>query len=273
MIELLVARQAAVLIASALGAYTDAKTGYIYDWVTLPLIAIGIALNVVEQNFFGILIGAAIFAAGYAFYFTGKFGGGDVKLFAGIAMAIPFQSGTLFIFPVVLFAALGAVVFYGTLYTLKYARKGIKWKDNEKGVRRALLMGALMAIYFLVLLQAGFVSFSYTAFFAVPLLFALTFLALENGIRKEFFLKRISVKELEEDEIIAFDFMSESEKEKFQKIKGIIGTKEILWLGEKGFREIPVYRNLPRFGPFIFLGVLIAIALPDAAMFVMGGGA
>ena len=45
MFDFFLVRGAAALIASAAGAYTDYKTGLIYDYITYPLIALGILLN------------------------------------------------------------------------------------------------------------------------------------------------------------------------------------------------------------------------------------
>ena len=123
--EILLIRQAAVAIASAIGSYTDYKTGYIYDWITYPLIALGIILNLYEQEYTGLVIGAAVYALGWAVYNYGKLGGGDVKLYTGIALALPYYNGTPFIIPAVLFSSLSGLVFISAYYTIKYFRKAI----------------------------------------------------------------------------------------------------------------------------------------------------
>ena len=43
-------QEAALLIGTAAGAVTDAKTGYIYDWITYPMLAAGVILSVTQQQ-------------------------------------------------------------------------------------------------------------------------------------------------------------------------------------------------------------------------------
>jgi len=260
--ELIFLRIAATLIATAIATYTDIKTGYIYDKITYPLIAFGIIINLIEGEFTGILLGGAIFAIGYVLYITGKFGGGDVKLFAGIAMAMPFYMQEFFAVNVIIFSALTATVFYGAFYTIKYARKGIDLEYNKDGIINAIFAGVIIAAYFILLNSYRIIGEGYISIFALPVGFALVFMALEKGIRKEFFLKKIKLKEMEEDEIIAYDMMQEKERKIFGEFKKVIEKKSIEKITKAGIKELLVYRNLPRFGPFIFAGTIIALLFP-----------
>ncbi len=262
--ELLLIRQAAVLIASAAGSYTDHKTGFIYDWITLPLIAFGIMLNLFEQQYDAFIAAGIVFAVGYALYYAGKLGGGDVKLYTGIALALPSFGGSTYVLQVILWSALSAVIFLSTYYSVKYARKGIDWELNKPGIMKAILFLVIIAAYIWMVLGTGLVGIEYAAVIALPLCFGIVFIALEKGIKKEFFLKKVKLKELEEDEIIALEFMSEEEKKKIgAMLKGIIDESMRKELEKKGVTEILVYRDLPRFGVFIFIGALLAMLLPD----------
>src|SRR3989344_957815 len=261
--ELLLLREAAVLVAAGAGAYTDYKTGFINDSITIPLIVFGIAANLFELEWNGILLGIGVFALGYVLYYTGKIGGGDVKLYSGIALALPFFGSGVFVVSAALLAAISAVVFFGAYFALKYYRKGIDWKYNADGLRRAAMLLALLLVYFTVILKTGIVSQNYVLVLGIPMLFGLLFVALEKGIRKEFFVKKIKISEMEEDEIVAVDFMDEKEKQQIgTKMKWVFGEKEKKELMDKGVRELVVYRNLPRFGPFIFIGVALALLVP-----------
>lgn len=272
MIELLLIRQIAILIASGIGSYTDFKTGYIFDWITLPLIAFGIIINVFEQNYFGLLAGTIVFAIGYLLYYTGKIGGGDVKLYSGIALALPIFNEGIFIITVIILSSLSAIVFLATYYFIKYYRKGIDFKYNKQGILRAGTLAVLIVIYLAVLLNSGFVSGGYALIISIPLLFGAVFIAFEKGIRKEFFLEKIKLKDLEEDEIVAFEFMSEEERKRIGKgFKGVFGEKEKKQLEKKGIKSLLVYRNLPRFGVFIFIGVVLALSFPEFGSFLSGG--
>ena len=54
-------QQAALFIGTLVGGATDAKTGYIYDWITYPMIILGIILSLIQLQFFNIASGAIIF--------------------------------------------------------------------------------------------------------------------------------------------------------------------------------------------------------------------
>ncbi|MEM4364211.1 MAG: A24 family peptidase, partial [Candidatus Diapherotrites archaeon] len=82
-------RTITLITATGIAAYTDYKTGYIYDTITKPLILIGAILNIIENNYYAFLLPIIIYVIGYLLYKTGKIGGGDVNLYTGIAMIMP----------------------------------------------------------------------------------------------------------------------------------------------------------------------------------------
>ncbi len=268
MAELLLLREIAVLIAGGAAAYSDFKTGYIYDRISLPLIGFGVLANLFEMRLEWILFGAIIFAIGYVFYITGKFGGGDVKLFTGIALALPFYGGSFYMLNVLLFAALSATVFYSAFYLSKYFRKGADFALNRGGMLKAGAMLMAVAAYFYVLSSWGLVNGNFVPLFGVPVVLALAFIAFEKGIKKEFFLKKIKIKEMEEDEIIAYEFLGGKEKKIFgEGFRKVFGEKDAQRLEKLGVKEVLVFRDLPRFGPFIFFGMVLALAFPQAFIF------
>ena len=247
--DLLLLREIIVAAAAGAAAYTDVKTGLIYDRITYPLIAIGLLLNIFEFNISTFVIAAAVFAVGYVLYYTGKIGGGDVKLFTGISFVLPFLNSRVFIIDVLVAAAVIAVVFLSAYYISKYARKGIKFEENKKSIARAAVIGVAVAVYFFVLLQAGIVPMQ-----------TVSLLALENGIRKNFFLVHIKVAELEDDDLIAADEIDAATKEKIGiGIKGIADADVMRRIKEAGMEELPVYRNLPKFAPFVLAGVIVVL--------------
>ena len=99
------------------------------------------------------------------------------------------------------------------------------------------------------------------------------FLAFEKSIRKNFFLKKIKLKDLEEDELIALEFLPEKLQKKLAlKAKRIIDKKLIEEFKKEKITEVLVYRELPRFAPFILAGIILAIAKPElvAGIFRVG---
>jgi hypothetical protein len=137
-------------------------------------------------------------------------------------------------------------------------------EDNKQGLQRAGLLAAFLVVYFGFIGFTGWMPLQFIVLLLIPSAFALIFLALEQGIRKNFFLKQISLKALEEDEIIALEHLPEKVQKKLSlKGKRIIGEPEKKLLKELNITKIPVYRDLPKFAPFVFLGVVLALVLPD----------
>jgi prepilin peptidase CpaA len=87
------------IIATATAATLDARTGLIPNWLTLPLMAAGLAFQTVSGGVFGLalavtgLVVCGLLPWGLHLSTQGKaIGGGDVKLFAGLgAWAGPFM--------------------------------------------------------------------------------------------------------------------------------------------------------------------------------------
>ncbi len=263
--DLLLLRQAIVLIASAISAYTDYKTGMVFDKITYPLIAIGVLLNLLEQQWLGLALGIIVFVFGYAFYFGGKIGGGDVKLFTGIALVLPFFGNGIFLLNALFVSAVIAVVCFTAFFAGKYLlKKGLDFNENKKGILNAALFGGVLLLYLFFVFQLRVLSLFSIIALAIPLLFGLVFLAFEKGIRKEFFLKSIKLSELEEDELFASEFEKpETVKLLGLKFKGVLGKPEIEKLEKAGIKEVLVYRDAPRFAPFFFFGCLVAMIFPN----------
>jgi len=260
----LTARIAVLLAGCAAGAYTDAKTGLIFDKITYPMIAAGILLNLIEWNLLFLAIGASVFAIGYAVYYLGKIGGGDVKLFTAIAFLLPFYGKQLFLLDSLFVAALFAVTFYAIFFVTKYARKGISWKENKGSAKKAAGFAIIIVAYLVALAQLGAVALTTVALLALPLGLALLFMAFEHGIRRCFFLRYVKLGELDEDEVIAAEFLNKKTKQKLQlHLKGVFGKKEIAILRKMGLKKVPVYRDMPPFAPFVLLGCIAALAAPD----------
>ncbi|MDP2665948.1 MAG: A24 family peptidase [Candidatus Diapherotrites archaeon] len=255
------------LLAGALAAYTDWKTGYIYDWITYPLIGLGIILSLLTQNWLGIVLGAGIYLIGKLAYRTGKIGGGDIKLLAGIALVQPVFGGMLFPLVVLLVATLLASIVFGFVYVgqLWKTRPRIEWKKKKWGKTMVYLLvtvGALtyMAINPIFPLLAILI-------FALALGSGLLYQVFEDEIKAKQFLQHLSVETIEEDEVVAIEHLDTKTKTKWGgKFPTLIGPTEAKRLKQLEIHTIPVYRNLPRFGPFLFLGMVIAYLLPEWGM-------
>lgn len=272
--EILLLQQGIILLASAIAAFTDWQKGFIYDWNTYPLIGIGLLLQLWQQNWTGIGLGIAVFLALYVFYWLGKLGGGDVKLFTGIALVLPFHQNQFFLLPVLFFAGLGAITFYSIyyLFRLKKDKATIDWKQNRNALVKGLLFAILFSLYFFLLARYNGTSETVAVLLGIPFLLASVFVALEHEIKKRYFISRVKLSELTEEEAIAPEEMEPEILEKSGLgTKGIVGEKEKQKLLELGITEIPIYQHAPKLGPFILVGIVLAIFFPYAIkLFFLG---
>jgi len=254
-------QQIILLLGVTTGAITDAKTGYIYDWITMPMIICGIILSILQMQWINLIAGAVVFVLLYATYKLGKLGGGDVKLFAAIALLNPYND-YFFLVTVLFFAAMGAMVFYSIYYFIKYARIGINLKENKKGIQKALLFAIIIFVYFGTMVWKNFITLNVAELIIIPIIFGLIFVALQEGIKKNFFEKKIVLKDLEEDEVVA-QGRNTSKILLLLKGKQLLGEKEIQLLKKHKITSVYVLRGLPPFGPFILFGIIMALTQVD----------
>ncbi len=261
--DIFLIRAAVVVIGCVAASYTDLKTGLIPDRITYPMMALGVLFNFIAFDEYALAVAAATFGVSYLFYHLGKLGGGDLKLFVGIALLLPMMNGFPFILSSVFFASVAAVIMLSTYYVGRYALRGVRWKENVYRMVHAGFLGAAVGFYLYILYGFRMVPLEYILLVAVTVFFGLLFMAFERGIKREFFLKKAGVKDLEEDELVAAEFLEPGTRAVLgMKWKGILGEREIRKLNDAGIKEIFVYRNLPKFAPFILAGVVLALAFP-----------
>lgn len=253
-------RFAILLLVCVLAAITDLKKGLIYDKITLPAIGLGIILNILDFNIYNFAIPFLVFIFFLILYYFGKLGGGDVKLFLAVSLLLPFYNNQIFIIPALFFSALFSVIFLSVFYTVKYIKSGIDLQKNKKGILQAAVLAILILAYGFFMLFTNTLSLNSVLLITIPLLFAMPFLAFQGGIREKFFLKYVSLADLEEDEIIAKEFFEN--KEMFQA-KGIITEDDKTKLKQLNIDKVPVYRGLPPFAPFFLMGIILALLFPN----------
>lgn len=261
-----------VLLGTFVAGIVDFKTGFIYDWITYPLIAIGLLNQIWGQTWLNLAVALGVLVIGGLFYYTGKVGGGDVKLFLGMALLLPFYQGTVFVVMSLLYATLVAVGVLSIYYGAKYLAVEKKpFEKNRKRLGLTIVYALGLLLYAVLAMTSNLFSVVTLAAIMIPLTLGLVFFFLEEGIRKQFFLVRVAPSKLEEDEIIAWDELEEKEKKQLELgSKRVLEENDVKRLLELGLKTIPVYRNLPRFGIFIFLGVVLALMFPHAVFPTMG---
>ena len=163
-----------------------------------------------------------------------------------------------------LIAVLSSITIISAYFVFGYWRKGIDWKESKKDIWKSCLLAIAILLYLLIMFQLGFLKLLHITALFVPMFFGLVALAFQKGIYREFFLKLVSLNELEEDEIIAREFIDPAVLHGAGlSIKGVISKKEAKKLFGAGLTKIPVYRSLPPFAPFLLLGVILSFFFPE----------
>ncbi len=234
-------------------AYTDARWGEIYEWVTLPLLFLGgiltghpfIYLYTIPAAYFSIKKagGKKIFASmlpllfldtilvpdaislqilgmillGTVMYIFGEIGGGDVLLWAALVPYLP----TFLDIPMLLFLIPLSLLLSTLFYAIYF------------GAEKKLLVAPL---FFL----RGLSAFIYAIF----LLLYATNMGNKLYVKKKIF-------EVQPEDIIIVDGK-----------RMTVNREDIERLREKGIKEVYVLEGAPRLGPFIALAYLLLKFVP-----------
>jgi len=230
----------ATVAASTIAAVIDAFTGEIPEWITVPLIITGLAYAALAGYFVQAFIVAAItLALGYALYYTGQLGGGDVLLLTGIGawipLALPEKWGAIaYIFNVPMI-----VLFLGLLYSSLFFSVYYTWILSKD---RRWMLALLLPYPFLPPALALTYGTIVTAY-------------LGNRYRDALFVRERSVDKLIPEDVLAEDV------EGLPPGKHVLEKKDIERLKEMGVKTVKILDNLPRFGPFTLLALLTVIYL------------
>ena len=131
---------AVMLLIAAIAAYTDIRGRYVPNWLVLPAIPVGLALNISASGWdglissgLGILICGGVF---FAMFVLGGMGAGDVKLMAAIG-ALAGWPGAVYVLVYTVISggviAIGALVVRGRLFgTIKNMFKLSTFREAKK---------------------------------------------------------------------------------------------------------------------------------------------
>ena len=236
-----------IIIAGLIASYTDFKTGYIHDWLTYPLILLGFIFMFISGEFYySLLVFAIVFALGYLFYRTGKLGGGDVKLLAGIALFFPMYEGFPFVLLVMFFASLSAMLIYGTKYFIYLVKT--KPQNLMRNSILAALFSLLISVFFWKQLSVAI------GIFYVLFVGSMSYIYREI-IQENMYSSRVKIKDLLDDDLVSLgvdrSVIIPLDAKLLQKIR----------IERDANDEVIVYRKLPIFAPYILIGIIASLFL------------
>jgi len=237
---------AIILLVTLISAITDLKTGYIFDYITYPFIGIGFIFAILSHTFIqSIILSLIIFIFGYLLYLKGGIGGGDIKLLSGIPLYIPYYNHLPFILLVILSASIFAIVIYGIYYIIYLFMKHPK--NFYLTIGLVFIISLFLSTFFI---NNG--AWFFSIFFMLDIM--IIFFLYKDYITENLYKKEIDIKDLLEDDLADLTFLN---KGKMQPLD----EKLFKDVKKTNIKKIVVYRNLPVFGPFIFLGVVFSTYL------------
>ncbi len=277
-------RIAILLIGAAIAAYQDFRTSYIDDKLTIGMIVVGLILDLMtfDWNFilYSVGVGAVIFAIGYYFYKTGQIGGGDVLLVSAIQLLLPFYPTIVqqFQYPfsiavtsvpliITIFATSALISLVGTALMYGWKLRGKPLKPNVKDSILSLILVAIIIISIYYFSFFGVYQILFLALLVIPTLFLALF---KNQILEDIIIQRVPFREVEDEDILAVEKMPELNKYNLQKV----ATKDQMVLLKKisdknKKQKFYVYKNLPRMAPYIFLGIVLTLALGNPFAWIL----
>ena len=285
--DLLILKIIILVIACFISSYTDFKKGYIYNWLTFPLIGLGLIFLVLDSfiiNSLGYIyflkvIGTAvlIYLIGYLMYYFGKLGGGDIKLFIGIHLLLPYLNNQLTILWVILFSSLLSVLIISVVYSFRLIRvfkiKNINFSELLKSKKKEIIKSLFFFLIFLFMLIYSSSVLYFSSFYfliLVPIFFGLFIVVFEKEVKEYIYLEYKLVKDLEDGDVLAVEYLKDLTLSDLKlKNRTVIEEKDILrFKKSKKIKRLPIYYNLPKFGPFIFLGLIVFLLISKYLLFI-----
>jgi len=278
----------AALVGTGAAAYSDWKTSYIPDELNYALIALGAILLLfrfpIEQGMYHFAAAGIVFLVDLVFYFFGQLGGGDVKLFTGLALLLPTYPTTITAYfgfnPIIApYPPVVSIFFVSTVVamlfiSLGYIVKLINDRKKIKSFERKAWKGLGFSLILLPLFYIWYLINQNMIVIAVPMMVGAFLLSFKNDILKLYIVMEKPISKLNDDDVLAIELMSKSMKKKLG-----IGTQKTLWDAQINdikknakkhkIKKILVSEYLPRFGPFIFFAIIFVILVGDQLLWLL----
>jgi hypothetical protein len=265
-----------------LASLYDLKTGEIPEKITRGLIVVILimaaiySISSVNPSFLAqsLLMGVGFFIFGYLMFYLGEWGGGDVKLLAGVGCSIGFLNSVDHfaemesIFPYymdyflnLMMVAVPYVIVYSFLLGLINPKVFAEFV-NSLGRKRSLLAIALSFTPSLITLSIDMPKLAIMYLLVPPLVILALYL---YAVEKIALQKTIDVQELKEEDILANDLIVDEKKIASRRnMEGVSKDQvaEIQRLASEGKipRTITVRWGV-RFAPILFFAFLLTVFL------------
>ena len=230
-----------------------------------------------------ILIAFVILSLGYILYRSGILGAGDVMEFATISLILPLQGSVIlhvpqlglpFILSVFVGTGYAASIGIPIYYVLISGKKAAGLKARAVQAHRKATGVALFAAY-LVFAAIIYTYSSLTLLGAVLILLiavsSSSMIIMEDKIYAGM-VSLISTSQLQEEDMIATNMLSNSERAYFEKKYpkfGRLATRSLIKSMRYEKKKIPVYKNAAPLSLFILIGVIVSLLLGNLILLVI----
>ncbi|VVC04781.1 Uncharacterised protein [Candidatus Burarchaeum australiense] len=298
MYEFEAARTGIAVLGTALATYYDlTHNRNVPDWLTFGMLGIGslaVLAGLAATGFAGwqeiavsaVLPALIVLSGGYLLYRAGQLGGADVLVFAAIALLMPQAPAGLWPaanyavpvpLPFVFSLFLASGILFGIWTFLRFLAPCIRalMKGKVKLENEQKLAIGLFALIDIIL--AWFTLSSQTplpfmniwlVLLLVASVFAVFFYVFKSFIAEEFLIRRVSVKEMDEEDVLAIEEMNPVLVKKYG-LQKLLTRKEIEKLRKLPLKKFPVYKNMPAFMPYVLAALVLSLLLGDPMALVL----
>ncbi|MBI2445731.1 prepilin peptidase [Candidatus Micrarchaeota archaeon] len=266
----------AVLVTAVL-AWQDHKTSFMDERVLYAFLATGLLWNVFflpfSQMWPPVLAAALIGIVGYFSYRAGQFGGGDVLLLSGLALWLPVSPfvRTPVFWPFVLSVFLAASLLASAGSALWYADL-LRQRGKFPGKKAALFLTGFAAVVALsLLLPFGMSGQAFIMLFGIPAAFYLIY---RQDVVDYAVVAPQTLGQLLDEDVLALEKLDKKDVTRFglERVLTIPAMGKLKnFMSAKKRKTVPVYRHLPRFGPYLLAGLLFSLAFGDLVWALVAG--
>ena len=266
----------AVLVTAYL-AWEDHQTSFMNEHLLYAFVIGGLVWDVLFLPFASlwpaVLVAAIIGGVGYFSYRSGQFGGGDVLLLAGMALWLPvspFVSVPVFwpfVLSVFLAASLLASVGSGMWYAGLLRAAG-KFPGKKGGW---FVLGFFAVIAVSVWMPFGPLGKGLIALLGVPSVFYLVY---RQDVVDYAVIVPQTTRQILDEDVLALEKLPEKDVERFglERVLTVAALKKLKkFMAFRKHKTVPIYRNLPRFGPYLLAGLLLSLAVGDVVWTLVAG--
>ena len=284
-------RLAVAVAGTAIATYYDlTHNRNVPDWLSFGMLGAGIVAAAAGLWGAGVadavtvaLPAVVVLALGYLLYRAGQIGGADIVILAAIALLMPAAPKgilgraapaellvqvpfvfSLFLVSGILFGVATLARFFTPCMHAAFA--GEVRLATEQKIYLVLL--AVTGAVFMWFARTNALPAQFVLIFLAALAFSAFFYVFKSFIARRFLIRLVSVKEIDDEDVLAVEEM-EPELVKKYGLKKLLTRKEIARLAKLPIKKFQVYKNMPAFLPYVFAALLLSIIFGDVLVLVL----